>query len=365
MATNPAKILRVARTCRDAARHYRAPLPAVLARVTRLKLIEKFRPKESFLWGIADPSKGRDTIGRYVSRGRLYRLQARHNPMSLTYLTEDKAVFYAYCQGAGLTVPTLHGVYHRQGGWVAGPRARRLAERREWLDYLREEAPSPLVIKPSKGVYARGLQVLTRQPGGAQSGSAWRSAAGDLESAEALLDALDGDRDYESFVLQSKLVNDPALLELSGSGALQTVRVVTWVDSERVPRVLFACFKVINSEHLSDNFDYGSSGNLLADVDLATGRLRQVQGKHPSGFGLQELEAHPATGIRFSEVELPHWRETLELAEHAALAFMPLRTIGWDIGITAEGPSIVEGNVWWDALHNAHQRMPRYLETFG
>ena len=53
-----------------------------------------------------------------------------------------------------------------------------------------------------------------------------------------------------------------------------------------------------------------------------------------------------------------------KLAEQAALQFLPLRTIGWDIAITPGGPSILEGNVWWDPLHNAHQLVPRYLETF-
>ncbi|MEO1368794.1 MAG: sugar-transfer associated ATP-grasp domain-containing protein, partial [Acidobacteriota bacterium] len=240
----------------------------------------------------------------------------------------------------------------------AAEASRTLHGRPDWRRYFADDAPSPLAIKPSKGVYARGLRLLER------AGDGWRDAGGEEVDIDRLLDEMDGDSSYDTFILQDRLLNDAALRELSGSDALQTARVVTLVGDDRRPRVLFACFKVINSPHLSDNFDYGTSGNLLADIDLETGELRAVKGKDPSGFGLRELDRHPGTGVELTGLRLPHWPETRRLAEAAALKFMPLRTIGWDIGITPDGPSIVEGNVWWDGLHNAHGHLGRYLRTF-
>ncbi|MEO1368655.1 MAG: hypothetical protein AAFX50_15890, partial [Acidobacteriota bacterium] len=99
MATNLRKITAALRQCRRAAKHYGRPFPAVAARVIRLKAVEKYRPKESFLWGLADPGTPIAQVREHASRGQLYRLQRRHNSMSLSYLTEDKATFYAYCQG--------------------------------------------------------------------------------------------------------------------------------------------------------------------------------------------------------------------------------------------------------------------------
>ncbi|MEM8996682.1 MAG: sugar-transfer associated ATP-grasp domain-containing protein [Acidobacteriota bacterium] len=358
MATNLRKITAALRQCRRAAEHYGRPFPAVAARVIRLKAVEKYRPKESFLWGLANPGTPIARVREHASRGQLYRLQRRHNSMSLSYLTEDKATFYAYCQGAGITVPRFHGVYHRLGGWVAADTSRTLHGRPDWRRYFAEEAPSPLAIKPSKGVYARGLRLLERD------GDGWCDAEGGGVDIDRLLDDLDGDSSYDSFILQDRLHNDDALRTLSGSDALQTARVVTLVGEDRRPRVLFACFKVINSTHLSDNFDYGTSGNLLADIDLETGELRSVKGRDPSGFGLRDFDRHPGTGVELTGLRLPHWPETRRLAETAALKFMPLRTVGWDIGITPDGPSIVEGNVWWDGLHNAHGHLGRYLRTF-
>lgn len=361
MATNPAKIARVVETCRDAARHYGVSPLAVLARVVRLKLRERFRPQESFLWGLADPRLPTSKIRDFTSRGQLYRLQAVHNPMSLTYLTEEKAIFYSYCTGAGIRVPTLYGVYHATGGWSLVGERRRIADRDGWRRFFAEDLPESFVIKPAKGVYARGLRVLRRKDGSDANGTLVDSQGRDHD-VDGLLDALDQDRQYDVFVVQERLRNHADLEALSGRESVQTARVVTLVDG-RTPRVLFACFKVIAGDGDSDNFDYGRSGNLLADVDLDSGALRAPKGRHPSGFGLVGHERHPQTDAALEGFVLPHWRETRELAESAALKFLPLRTIGWDIAITPDGPSILEGNVWWDALHNAHRHMPRYVET--
>ena len=364
MATNLDKIRRVVETSKAAAAHYGVSWARVFGRVAHLRLGKRFRPKETFLWGLADPRLPRSEIDRHVSRSALYRLQAVHNPMSLTYLTENKAVFYALCAGAGIRSPKLFAVYHPRGGWVRDPRepgkTRLIFGAAEWRRFLADEGPDSFVVKPARGVYARGLRVLTRT----STGDELLEPSGNSITPAELIEAMAADPRYDTWLLQERLDNDPALRRLSGSRALQTARVVTFVGDDRRPRVLFACMKVIASEHLSDNFDYGTSGNLLANLELESGRLEDVKGKHPSGFGLTTHDAHPQTGVSFEGFVLPHWLETRELAEQAALQFLPLRTIGWDIAITPGGPSILEGNVWWDPLHNAHQLVPRYLETF-
>ena len=126
-------------------------------------------------------------------------------------------------------------------------------------------------------------------------------------------------------------------------------------------RILFACAKIVNSTLASDNFDYGVSGNLLGDVRLDTGTLSRVVGRHASGFGLQDYPEHPTTGVPCEGFALPGWDEACRIALTAARKFLPLRTIGWDIALTGNGPVVIEGNVWWDALHNAHGRMPVFL----
>jgi hypothetical protein len=38
----------------------------------------------------------------------------------------------------------------------------------------------------------------------------------------------------------------------------------------------------------------------------------------------------------------------MALAERAARTFFPLRTVGWDIALTTDGPALIEGNPFWD-----------------
>ena len=46
---------------------------------------------------------------------------------------------------------------------------------------------------------------------------------------------------------------------------------------------------------------------------------------------------------------VPRWHDVLNLSVRAAKAFGEMRTVGWDIGITDEGPMVIEGNRTYDA----------------
>ena len=61
---------------------------------------------------------------------------------------------------------------------------------------------------------------------------------------------------------------------------------------------------------------------------------------------------HPKTGEPFADFQLPHWQEARKLAEHAAMLFLPLRTIGWDLALTDDGPLLLEGNAEWDPVNH-------------
>ena len=346
------KIAKVLATCRQAAPVYGSSALSVLLRLGWARFKGGFNVKESILWGLADPRRPLADLDDYVSRRLLYKLQARHNPKSLAFLTEDKAFFYGYCQGVGISVPRYYGAYHHLGGHsAAGPLLR---ERADWRRFFLEELPENFVVKPSKGVYARGLKVLRRD------GHQVIDQAEKRFTIDQLLDYLDSDKSYDTWVIQERVRNHPRLAELSGTGSVQTARTVTFIGPDRRPRVLFACFKVVASDHASDNFDYGNSGNLLGNIDLESGRLENVVGKARSGIGLDPHTHHPRTGHLLEGFVLPHWPALVRQAEEAALKFWPLRTIGWDIAIGPDGPVILEGNVWWDALHNTHRLMQRY-----
>ncbi|MFN8124837.1 MAG: hypothetical protein U0237_20720 [Thermoleophilia bacterium] len=50
------------------------------------------------------------------------------------------------------------------------------------------------------------------------------------------------------------------------------------------------------------------------------------------------------------------FQDAVRLALEAAPVFLPLRTLGFDIGLTPDGPRVVEMNTWWDVPYNLDAR---------
>jgi hypothetical protein len=57
---------------------------------------------------------------------------------------------------------------------------------------------------------------------------------------------------------------------------------------------------------------------------------------------------HKLQVIYASLNRIPHWSELLELVLRAQVAFDGLPTPGWDVGITQDGPLLVEANALYD-----------------
>ena len=84
-----------------------------------------------------------------------------------------------------------------------------------------------------------------------------------------------------------------------------------------------------------DNFRSGSTGNILAEIDLTTGVLGRPLGA--------VSDVHALEGA-----VVPDWREACDLVRTAALHLLPQRTMGFDIALTPRGPVVVEANRGYD-----------------
>lgn len=334
----PQKLLNFTRKIRIARKLYDKPYPAMLRRFFHLCGPELFSPREVFLWDLLGPDFADDELDQVISKTACVALQLRLNPPSARGLTEDKSVFYLYCQARGLPTPRLLGVIGMPLGWTGeGTFLRSDADWVAWLDAL--TVPN-IVIKPSLGVYAHGVRLLSRQ------GDAWQDADGRRLSSAALMGELRADARFSSFIVQERVYNHPALAALSGTDYLQTLRLVTLASEAAEPEVLFGLLRLIADGAATDNFQQGASGNLLADVCPQTGRLTRVLAQRPCGIGMEEIACHPLSGAAFSGFEVPFWPEACQLARQAATDFLPLTSIGWDIAITPSGPLLIEGNAF-------------------
>ncbi|MBQ0161358.1 MAG: hypothetical protein KBT28_12150 [Bacteroidales bacterium] len=54
---------------------------------------------------------------------------------------------------------------------------------------------------------------------------------------------------------------------------------------------------------------------------------------------------HPDSGFLFKDVQLPYYKEAVDMVIEAHSQCKELRSIGWDVAITSEGPVLIEGNI--------------------
>jgi hypothetical protein len=81
-------------------------------------------------------------------------------------------------------------------------------------------------------------------------------------------------------------------------------------------------------------------------------------GKSASVPVFTEIERRFDTGAIFKKVKVPLWQDVKSTLVRSALAFSDLRTIGWDVAVTDDGPSIIEANWDWgeNIIEVAHNR---------
>jgi hypothetical protein len=62
---------------------------------------------------------------------------------------------------------------------------------------------------------------------------------------------------------------------------------------------------------------------------------------------------HPDSGVVFEGYKIPYYEEAVALAKRCMDSFYGLKSVGWDVAITTDGPVIIEGNDDWGLA--AHQ----------
>lgn len=245
-------------------------------------------------------------------------LHALLNPAALPVhanILKDKARFVREAARHGLPVPDTLGPGEDPANW--------LRRQRE------------VVHKPNFSSHGRGVARWRR------SGATWRSNTG-VELDTSGLAALGG-------LLQAALPTHEALAPISPD-ALPTLRLVTLPDEQGRPEVAFRALRVGGGGAAADNFALGG----LAMLVNGEGDPAQAYGRGPDARPVP-LSRHPRTGARL-DAPLPaglmRQADALAARAHAVLG-EGYSAIAWDVGVTPDGPVLVEGN--WNPGANIMQ----------
>lgn len=247
-------------------------------------------------------------------------LHALFNPAALPVranIFKDKARFVREARAHGLAVPDTLGPGENTADWLA--------------------RQGEVVFKPNFSSHGRGVTRWRR------SGANWRSNTGE-EADSAKLASLAG-----KGLLQAALATHEAL-GLMSPDALPTLRLVTLPDEQGRPEVAFRALRVGGGGAAADNFALGG----LAMLVDAEGLPFQAYGRGPDARPVPAT-LHPRTGAPLDRPlppDLVQAADALAARAHAILGH-DYSSIAWDVGITPDGPVLVEGN--WNPGTNIMQ----------
>ena len=142
------------------------------------------------------------------------------------------------------------------------------------------------------------------------------------------------------------LHNHPALADLA-EVTLIAFRLITCLDEELRPVLTNAYLRSMTK--LEPNWDVGLIEEYGAPIDLETGALGRLTGDKATALS-EWFDRHPVTGAQVTGRIVPCWPELAALALKAHRLVPERVMIGWDMAITPDGPSLLEGNSFLDPI---------------
>jgi len=118
--------------------------------------------------------------------------------------------------------------------------------------------------------------------------------------------------------------------------SVNTIRMVSVMNKRKKVTILTSFIRIGNGNHV-DNFN---SGGMTAKVDINTGKiLEDAINKEGTIF-----KKHPISDTKIRNFKIPHFEAAKKMVMEAAKMSEHVRYIGWDVAITVDGPTLVEGN---------------------
>jgi hypothetical protein len=241
----------------------------------------------------------------------------------------DKSTFSAWAEDRGL--PAVPIIARFTDGRAEGGSPEEIAS---WLP------PIDLFAKPSRLTWGVGALRWIHAGHGR-----WTATDGTLMDAGAIVSHLSAASRRDPFILQPALRSHASLAPLAPH-ALCTLRCITFLDAAGEPHLIGGALRLPVGTMIVDNV---SSGGMFAGVDPGSGRL--TRGFRVRADRLFEpVTTGPDGATPLAGFSIEQWPAARALALAAQRAAAPLPSVGWDVGLTADGPVLVEANIGWSAL---------------
>lgn len=139
------------------------------------------------------------------------------------------------------------------------------------------------------------------------------------------------------YLLQKPILQHSDMVKMGSS--VNTVRIVTTLVDGKTG-VLASILRCGTSK--TGYTDNTSSGGLVVGIIDSSGQLANSAAS-AENYPLP-IDRHPDTLVSFASFKVPFYEDVKNLALRAHRTIPHIVSIGWDIGITDEGPVLIEGN---------------------
>ena len=179
---------------------------------------------------------------------------------------------------------------------------------------------------------------------------------GKLENVNSFLSLLGKDR----YLIQESVLQHNEMNKIYPH-SVNTTRIVT-VNIKGEVKLFYSFLRLGAHGAVVDNM---SRGGLRVDIINDTGQLNSF-GICKPGTGTTS-EVHPDTNILFSEFIIPYYKEAVHQVMRFHKLLPQVHSIGWDVAITENGPSILEGNDNWgfSLHHDIESQKKKYKKFFN
>lgn len=241
-------------------------------------------------------------------------------------LLRDKWVFSKIMEGAGLPVPKSIGVIINKRFVKNG-----YYESEDLSELCRTDCN--VLLKPVSGNSGKGIIHVIIKNGGV-------FIKDKIVSIENLKKRLCDD----VYLVQEFLTNQHSAMNALFSGAVNTLRVTMVRTDNGIELMGVMCLMGAHYAEYS-NWHYGG---VCINV-----KPNGCLDKYGFSFSDKRIKCHPDSKIVFEGYKIPHYETAIKLAKKAMTLFYGIKTIGWDLAITENGPVFIEGNDGWGI--QAHQ----------
>jgi hypothetical protein len=274
----------------------------------------------------------------YLSSGFYTAVRPYLDEFSWHPIIHNKWICVNYYQSMNIEMPETYGLLHNKKGFsICGDKLKCAKD----LDALvRKKNLNEIVIKHiggGLGNYVFVIDKINKNQELFEYTTVANQKFTHKEINEVLSKKLGG---LEGYLVEKKLTLHPVFNEITGGG-LSSIRVETLCNGKDVNKVQMAFVKFgIHGKAT----DHSSRGGIYVPIDVESGTLKKgIDFTLPLSESI--VSRHTVTNKNFEGLQIPYWKEVVELALEIAKKSPGLNYVGWDIMLTDEGPRLMEGNV--------------------